>query len=418
MHLKTFRARNMALALTEVRNALGPEAVILHTRTYKAGGLLGLGTRTIVEITASAPEPGHRTHERATEPVKPAQTLEPKPHTPASPAIEAEIADLRAELRRVMQGAGRSAQTVRPAGPSALGVLPEPLLELSDRLLRNDLPQALADELIGETRDALEPAQREDRDLATETLIDRLAKRIPTSTTPPDSLRGRSGGHTIALLGPTGVGKTTTIAKLAASAKLRHGLRVGLITSDTYRIAAVEQLRTYAAIIGVPLQVVTTPDELASARASLRHCELVLVDTAGRSQNDARRVGELLDLLTAAEPDEKHLVLSTTNSAQASTRIAERFCVLRPDHLILTKLDEAIETGVLAAMPQALGLPLSYVTSGQEVPDDIEPADPVRLARLVLHGPECLREPAQEAREPSHGVETPSLVHETNGALS
>jgi len=417
MHLKTFRAKNMALALTEVRNTLGPEAVILHTRTYKAGGLLGLGSRTIVEITASAPDPAGRAPEPSSPEPRPAQALETKPQARPSPAIESELADLRAELRKVMQVASQ-AQSARPAAPSALGVLPQPLLELSDAILRNDLPRALADELIGETRDALEPAQREDRQLATQTLLDRLARRIPTETTPAESLRGKSSPHIIALLGPTGVGKTTTIAKLAASAKLRHGLRVGLITSDTYRIAAVEQLRTYAAIIGVPLQVVTTPDELAEARDSLKSCELILVDTAGRSQNDARRVGELLDLLAAAEPDEKHLVLSTTNSAQASTRIAERFCVLRPDRLILTKLDEAIETGVLAAMPQALGLPLSYVTSGQEVPDDIEPADPARLARLVLHGPECLHDAPPEPAQETPIVETPATHPETTEALS
>jgi len=228
--------------------------------------------------------------------------------------------------------------------------------------------------------------------------------------------------HTIALLGPTGVGKTTTIAKLAATAKLRHGLRVGLITSDTYRIAAVEQLKTYASIIGVPLQVVTTPDELARAKQALSDCELILVDTAGRSQNDAKRIGELMDLVKAAQPDERHLVLSTTNSQQASARIGERFCVLRPDRLIMTKLDEAIDTGVLAAMPQMLGLPLSYVTSGQEVPDDIDAADPDKLARLVLYGPTGRPDPTSEpAHDPVPPIVTTTVEPKARagtGALS
>lgn len=453
MQLKTFRANNMADALVEVKNSLGSDAVVLHTRTFRAGGLLGLGGRQVVEITASAPDPvpadaapirpsaapgpaqtytakGVVPQPVAAEPQgplvshnldtpKPEQTFEAKPTARNTADLEAELAELKQMMGQVIQSTRGAAAPSRRNGPSALGVLSEPLLHLSDLLIANDLPQAMADELIGAVRDELSAVEREDAQITTHTLLRTLAATIPTKTTAPTLMRGGGRAHTIALLGPTGVGKTTTIAKLAATAKLRHGLRVGLITSDTYRIAAVEQLKTYASIIGVPLQVVTTPDELARAKQALSDCELILVDTAGRSQNDAKRIGELMELVKAAEPDERHLVLSSTNSQQASVRIGERFCVLRPDRLIMTKLDEAIDTGVLAAMPQMLGLPLSYVTSGQEVPDDIDAADADRLARLVLYGPTGEPDPANEPAPPP--VVTATLEPKTqteSGALS
>jgi flagellar biosynthesis protein FlhF len=196
------------------------------------------------------------------------------------------------------------------------------------------------------------------------------------------------------LLGPTGVGKTTTVAKLAATYKLRYGFSVGLITSDTYRIAAVDQLRTYASIIGLPIEVVTTPDDMRAAREKLADREFVFVDTAGRSQNDTRRLSELSDLLDAAGPHERHLVLGSALGEVAASRVAEKFRFLSPDRIILTKLDEAVCLGPVLGLARRVGLPYSYVTNGQEVPDHLEPARADRLARLVLDGPPGSVEPA------------------------
>ena len=189
---------------------------------------------------------------------------------------------------------------------------------------------------------------------------------------------------TIALVGPTGVGKTTTLAKLAASFKLRHQRRVGLITADTYRIAAVDQLRTYANIIGLPLQVVLTPAEMRQAVHALKHCDVILIDTAGRSQNDACRLGELREFLEAARPHETHLVLSSTASEKVLLREAEAFVTVGVDKVILTKLDEAVSFGMVVTALRRIGRELSFFTTGQEVPDHIEVSEPRRLAELVL----------------------------------
>jgi flagellar biosynthesis protein FlhF len=188
----------------------------------------------------------------------------------------------------------------------------------------------------------------------------------------------------VALVGPTGVGKTTTIAKLAANFRLREKRRVGLITVDTYRIAAVEQLRTYADIMDLPMEVVATPREMREAASRMQSLDLVLLDTAGRSPSDEVKIQELRSFLSEAAADEVQLVLSAVSSSSTLKKTAERFAAVGTTGLILTKLDEASSLGSLLPLFRSAKLPLSYVTEGQNVPDDIAPADRQRLARLVL----------------------------------
>jgi flagellar biosynthesis protein FlhF len=199
----------------------------------------------------------------------------------------------------------------------------------------------------------------------------------PISVTP-----GRR--RVVALIGPTGVGKTTTIAKLAANFRLRDGIRMGLVTVDTYRIAAVEQLRTYAEIIDLPMKVVTSPREMRRALDELSGLDLVLIDTAGRSPRDELKIQELKSLLAEAQVDEVHLVLSLVASARSLQATAEKFAPAGATALILTKLDEAVGMGTLLSMARRTTLPISYLTTGQDVPDDIEHANMRRVSRLVL----------------------------------
>lgn len=188
----------------------------------------------------------------------------------------------------------------------------------------------------------------------------------------------------MALVGPTGVGKTTTIAKLAANYRLREKRRVGLITVDTYRIAAVEQLRTYADIIDLPMEIVATPREMHQAVARMADLDLILMDTAGRSPRDEVKIQELKSMLAEAAPDEVHLVLSSVASASSLMKTAEQFAAVGTTALVLTKLDEAASLGNLLPLVRGSRLPLSYVTHGQNVPDDIAPAERGRLARIVM----------------------------------
>ena len=159
---------------------------------------------------------------------------------------------------------------------------------------------------------------------------------------------------------------------------------MGLVTVDTYRIAAVEQLRTYAEIIDLPMKVVTTPMEMRRALDELSDMDLVLIDTAGRSPRDELQIGELKSLLADAEVDEVHLVLSVTANLDHLVSTVNHFSTVGTSSLVLTKLDETHELGVMLNLARRVNLPISYLTTGQDVPDDIEPADAQRMARLVL----------------------------------
>jgi flagellar biosynthesis protein FlhF len=192
--------------------------------------------------------------------------------------------------------------------------------------------------------------------------------------------------HVVALIGPTGVGKTTTIAKLAAAARFRDGHAVGLVTTDSFRMAAVDQLRSYAEILQVPLEVVIEPEEMKDALGRLNSCDVILIDSAGRSRQDTERLDVLRRFLTSASPDETHLVLSTTSGERTMLHDAEVFSSLGADRVVLTKLDETDEFGVVLNVINRLGTRISFVTTGQEVPDDIERGGADRIARMLLAG--------------------------------
>ncbi len=188
----------------------------------------------------------------------------------------------------------------------------------------------------------------------------------------------------VALIGTTGVGKTTTIAKIAAKYVLERGVSVALVTADTYRISAVDQLRTYSDIIGLPLEIVYSPEELKPALRKHRDKKLILIDTAGRSQNNDYQMDELKEFLAVEPSIEKHLVLSATTKERDAEAILERFSVCRPDRILMTKTDETESIGFIVNLLFDRRLAMSYLTTGQSVPDDIEPAKPEALARLML----------------------------------
>jgi flagellar biosynthesis protein FlhF len=165
---------------------------------------------------------------------------------------------------------------------------------------------------------------------------------------------------------------------------LKRGLKVGIVAADTYRIAAVDQLRTYAEILGIAVEVASSPTDAARACERLGDVDVILIDTAGRSQNDRMKLSELRAFLAAAEPDETHLVLSATAGARTLAREAESFGALGIDRLVLTKLDEAASFGTLISLVERLGTRVSFLTHGQEVPEHIETARGRRLASLVM----------------------------------
>ncbi len=392
MEVKTYRAANMYEALTLVRRELGPDAAVLHTREVRTSRLFGcLPGKRQIEVTASAgvnvPNrlPPARQSDRAsaaptiasthaTDPGrhKPIKPVRPVPGQPElSGRLQGQLADLRGMVEKLCRQSRRSEHNDLPES------LFRVFTDLIDVDVNEDLARALIERVRGEAPDA---------ELADPVLIDaRIARMIESDISVTGPIAVTPGcRRLVALVGPTGVGKTTTIAKLAANYHLKEKRHVGLITVDTYRIAAVEQLRTYADIIDLPMQVVSTPREMHEAVGRFAGLDLILMDTAGRSPRDEIKIQELKAFLTEASADEVHLVLSSVAGARAMEQTADRFATVGTTALILTKLDEAISFGNLLPMLRQNRLPLSYLTNGQNVPDDIETADAARLTRLVL----------------------------------
>jgi flagellar biosynthesis protein FlhF len=408
--IKTYRGKTIADALAQVKKDLGKDAVILHTRTYKAGGVLGLGAHTMTEITATdtltAGSVPARPRLRAVPPAAPAvpldcipdstprRTPDPLIVSPVVPAASeirsAALGDnsvpgsLRDELAAIKRLVGQVLQSSRGSRPVGVS---DALFDCYLKLVQSEVASEIADDIVAGVRDELRGSELIDPEIVRSAVLRRLAAYIPVATTARSERPADGRPLTVALVGPTGVGKTTTIAKLAATYKLRRGKRVGLVTSDTYRIAAVDQLRTYANIIGLNLKVAMSPAEMRQACESLSDCDVVLIDTAGRSPQDGARLSELERIIAAASPHETHLVLSSAAGESSMRSAVERFAHIRPNHVIFTKLDEAVSFGTLINIATRVNASLSYVTTGQEVPDQIESGDPQRLARLVLEGP-------------------------------
>ncbi len=410
MEIRTFCAPTMHEALDLVRRHLGPDAAILHTRELRVRRLFGLfGARRQIEVTASAgvnvpsrfaqaeppfdgpsadgcwptPQPRRQTSpnaatartETATPPPAPARGsgagCTPCPEAFFPQQVQDQLADLHTMVKRLC----------RSAPNHAMPDLPEGLFRLFTDLLELEFSEEAARELVETVRCETAGGEQQDPVLLKAHVARLLEQQIRVSG-PVALSPGRC--RLAALVGPTGVGKTTTIAKLAANYRLREKRRVGLITVDTYRIAAVEQLRTYADIIDLPMEVVSTLREMRRAVREMRELDLVLIDTAGRSPRDEIKLQELRAFLQEAQADEVHLVLSSVASERALLQTAERFAAVGTTALILTKLDEASALGHILPVLRRSGLKLSYLTNGQNVPDDIEVADTARLARMIL----------------------------------
>ena len=374
MKLTKVEASSLQEALRKIRATLGDDAEIVGTRSFRRGGVLGLGGQEVVEVYVTDPRPAGRPAPPRAAPYPPPGPAETPAASTASLSPAALLA-ASAAARRGQAGLDPAALTALlgavPAAAAgsleiqtlsrALGQLREeirglikekeeppdhPFLQDACALLvEREVDPKLAARIVGQMRSLPLPAGLPDPSRVRAVVTAVLRRLFPASLPPAAEKLPR----VVVLVGPTGVGKTTTIAKLAARAKLAEGRRVGLITLDTFRIAAVDQLEKYARIIGVPLAVATDPVEFAAALRTFERegLEAVFVDSAGRSQRDELKMGELREFLGAAPGAEVHLVLSTTTHPRTLRSVADRFASAGYQRVILTKLDETSGLGSL-----------------------------------------------------------------------
>ena len=384
MDIKTYRAKTMQQALELVRRELGPSASVLHTRELHSGifGRMFFGREyevaasTAVNVPSRLPEPMRNAAATAYQESRvPAAHLETDYRSQYRDDFRHQVAGQIDELHAMVE------KLCQRSAAAPVHDLPEALFRVFTDMIEAEVDESIARTLIDQVR-----AGRDAHELVDSVLVKaRVAQLIEDEINVTGPLVANSDRcRVVALIGPTGVGKTTTIAKLAANYRLREKRRVGLITVDTYRVAAVEQLRTYADIIDLPMEVVATPREMREAVARMNHLDLVLMDTAGRSPRDEVKIQELKSMLSEAEPDDVHLVLSSTAGARSLIATAERFADVGTTALLLTKLDEATSLGHLISLVRECRLPISYLTDGQNVPDDIQVAQRRQLAYMWL----------------------------------
>ena len=252
-----------------------------------------------------------------------------------------------------------------------------------NQLIANEVEEIYANKVLGEIEQSLKP------DASVDNILSSIYQKLVLKLGQTKTLEIESGkAKFIFFIGPTGVGKTTTIAKLASSLKLSRKAKVALFTADTYRIAAVDQLRSYATILNIPLRVIYSESEMNEAMEDFKDYDIVLIDTAGRSHKNREQRDDIEKLINSIPEDRRdiYLVVSATTKYKDLVKITETYSEISKYSLIFTKLDETGCIGNILNVKMLTGAPLSYATFGQNVPDDITKINPQTIAKQLLGG--------------------------------
>lgn len=411
MVIKKFQAETETEAIMQAKEELGKDAIVMNIKVVKPKGLQKFFRKSTVEVTAAMDEENNyntgegmlskmqelqKTLEEAKKREQQEQTkkLEESSNVNKniikeseevemdSKGIEDRLNNLQLMLERQIQTEEKE-ETKKEEEKKEESKADACIRLVKEQLLNNEVEEQYADAILEEIRGTLK------KDTAIDNILASIYQKIVLKLG-KTKIVGENQDETkyIYFIGPTGVGKTTTIAKIASNLKIQQRMKVALITSDTYRIAAVEQLRTYANILGVPLKVIYSEGEMEKARQEYQEYDIVLIDTAGRSHKNVEQTEDIEKLIKAVSEEERdvYLVLSVTTKYKDLVKITETYAKIVKYNLIFTKLDETCCIGNILNIKMLTDAALSYSTSGQNVPDDIEKIDAQKIAKQLLGG--------------------------------
>lgn len=411
MTIKKYTAATEEEALQQAKAELGEDAIVMNVKNIKPKGIYKLFRKETVEITVAVDEREtiqakeiaegfaqiQQVFEKAEEKERQKQQLQKSQakqaekkmeetgekvqerdgeETSKTTPIEQKLDNLQELLVQQMQNQNDSEKEVKEEDKNQAC-----LALVKEQLMKNEVEERYAGQLINEIEKSLK------KDTSVNQILASVYQKIILKTGEPETIEIKENQtQYVFFVGPTGVGKTTTIAKIASTFKLGKQAKIALITSDTYRIAAVEQLKTYANILGVPLKVVYSADEMEASIKEFKDYDLVLIDTAGRSHTNVKQTEDIKELLYSVPEDKKivYLVLSATTKYRDLVKIADVYSEITRYNLIFTKLDETDCVGNLYNIHMLTGAPLSYTTCGQNVPDDIRVLDAQHMAKQLL----------------------------------
>lgn len=399
MIIMKFQGKTESEAVENAKKELGSNVVIMNVRNVKRKGIFGFLMPQMVEVTVALEEEPERTQAPSREepmipPIAPGSiTNALKDILPKEPAkenkaedrdssvIEEKLDNLHILLEQQLQKPEEQKEEFEEEKESEM----ERFMKLLyNTMLTNEISEQYANQIIDEVEKNSKPNMPFDYALA-----NIYQKMILKFEKPVEIAPAENGPRVAFFIGPTGVGKTTTIAKIASRFRVEQGKKVALLTTDTYRIAAAEQLRTYANILDVPFRVIYSREEFERALRDFKDCDFILVDTAGHShQNKGQKetTSEFIFAVDGKAEREVFLVLSATTKYRDMISIADAYSEISDYRLVFTKLDETTTLGNLFNLKLYTGAALSYVTYGQNVPDDIEVFNPQKTTKQLLGG--------------------------------
>jgi len=401
--IKKFQANTETEAIMLAKEELGKDAIVMNIKTISPRGIYKLFRKSVVEITAALDENISYKNDRPKaitptppqrKPILPDIIYDDEPSDKISKksgnqiaaetsAIELKLNNLQIMLEKQMNEKGKDSQDKSETKVMEANKNIACIQLIYNQLISNEVDEKFANQIITEIEGNLK------KDASMDNILASIYQKIILKLGQPKMIEiiGKTPKF-IFFIGPTGVGKTTTIAKIASKFKVNEKAKVAFLTADTYRIAAVEQLRTYANILGIPLKVIYTEDEMKQAKDEFSDFDLVFVDTAGRSHRNKDQRDDIELLINTIPEDEReiYLVLSATTKYRDLVNITEAYSEIINYNLIFTKLDETSSIGNLFNIRMLTEAPLSYATFGQNVPDDISRVDAQNIAKQLLRG--------------------------------